>query len=134
MRYKVLIHGSNLMLPKDEQVARMGFYATRLIAAPNAGDAMRASLAALLKEEDVRACVNPESSPPQFVVEEVEEIGWFGGRIGSWRGFTFYEPEDLDDVEPTAADDETPRQTAYRIEIEAGGWRKLSARGPEVKS
>jgi len=118
MRFKVLIHGTNLMVSREGEIARIGFYATRHIEASNANAAASAAIEALWNEEELRLRANLSSSLPQLEVQEVEALGWLAGRTRTASGFTFYEIDDSDDFEL-----ESPRQTAYRIECEAGKWR-----------
>jgi hypothetical protein len=90
-RFKVMIEGRNVTMRLDERVARMGFFATRLIESETVEMAKQAAVK-LITIEVMDLIVNARDDPPLFVVEDAIEVG-AGDVDSSLSGFTWYPEE-----------------------------------------
>ena len=91
MRFYVLLEGTGFTSRSEEfgcvidgQPAKFGFYATRVVDAPNA---QRAAIAQVYQDERIRASSADGSG--MIVPDEVHRVGWFYKRLRPPRGFTF---------------------------------------------
>lgn len=74
-RYRVLIHGTNLLLPKEGRVQRLGFFTTRFVTAMDRNTAKRLAIESVLNLPNLlNLAVNIEQDPPLIDAEEVEEL------------------------------------------------------------
>lgn len=122
MKFRVLLHGTNLEVLRDGEVYRLGFYATRYVDADGSESAKNAAIENIWQEEQIRLRINSASRPLLVDAEEVQVVKPEQGHATSGSGFTFYELDDTSDGGDSAdTEEETPKATAYRIEKEAHG-------------
>lgn len=87
-KFKVIVEGRNVLIRIDEAVARMGFYATRLIESNTPETAKQAALN-LIRMELMDQTLNARANPPVFVIEDAFEVLTFD-TASSYAGFTWY--------------------------------------------
>jgi hypothetical protein len=78
-RYRIIIHGCNLLLDYASKRQKMGFYISHFTHAPNPCLALQAALTEFLEspraQELTQLLLNSPKDPPQFLAEDVKEIG-----------------------------------------------------------
>jgi hypothetical protein len=90
--YRVLIRGSNFWMAQGDRPAKVGFFVTRLVHAPDKGSACRAVLERVGREVEMRKLTSAPDEPSRIEVEEIEEaeLGDAPARPG---GFAFHQDE-----------------------------------------
>ena len=87
-KFKVIIEGRNVLIRIDEAVARMGFFATRLIESNTLETAKQAALK-LIRMELMDTILNARANPPVFGIEDAFEVQTID-TDSSYTGFTWY--------------------------------------------
>jgi hypothetical protein len=94
-RFKVKLHGENLLLNLDGEFKKFGFYATSFIKAENPQEAKKIATILIHQNPNLRDTVlNENADRPRINIEEIEEVNFlkfFNQK--STTSFTFY-PED----------------------------------------
>jgi hypothetical protein len=96
-RFKVKLHGENILLNIDGEFKKFGFYATNFIKAENPQEAKKIATILIHRHPNLKDTVLNESTDrPTISVEEIEEVNslkFFANK--STTRFTFY-PEDAE--------------------------------------
>lgn len=87
-KFKILIEGKNLLIRIEEEINRVGFFATRFVQSENRDAAEKAALN-LIKNELRDILLNERSDPPKMNIDEVFEVESFE-ETTSDTGFTWY--------------------------------------------
>jgi len=94
-RFKVKLHGENILLNIDGEFKKFGFYATNFIKAQNPQEAKKIAAILIYRHPNLRDTVlNEITDRPTINIEEIEEVNplkFFANK--SKTRFTFY-PED----------------------------------------
>lgn len=86
-RFRVLLHGKNFVVKVGPRPARLGFFATRVIDAATADQAIELAKEHVLRDDRFQ-------QNGTILVSEVERVGWLFRRFRPPSGFTFYELQD----------------------------------------
>lgn len=99
-RFRVLIHGKNLVAVVGEQAKRVGFFAMRFVDAPNECAAEAVAVKRIKSDPKISSFVNPLKDPTIIEVEQIDEVHFWRKRLLPARGFTFYigESEEREEV------------------------------------
>jgi len=96
-RFKVKLHGENILLNIDGEFKKFGFYATNFIKAQNPQEAKKIAAILIHRHPNLRDTVlNDSTDRPAINIEEIEEVNplkFFAKK--STTHFTFY-PEDAE--------------------------------------
>jgi hypothetical protein len=96
-RFKVKLHGENILLNIDGEFRKFGFYATNFIKAQNPQEAKKIAAILIYRHPNLKDTVLNESTDrPTINIEEIEEVNplkFFANK--STTRFTFY-PEDAE--------------------------------------
>ena len=94
-RFKVKLHGENLLLNLDGEFKKFGFYATKFIKAENPQEAEKIAAILIHQNPNLKNTVlNEDTYRLKFNIEEIEEVNFlkfFAKK--SKTNFSFY-PED----------------------------------------
>src|SRR5450756_902146 len=101
-KYKVMIHGQNLLTEVDGVRQRLGFYTTVFVEAFTSADAESRAIDVIREDDHLRnVALNTEDDPLRFTADEVHEIESFDGVLLPKRGLFLYE-EKADDTKDVA--------------------------------
>lgn len=96
-RFKVKLHGENILLDIDGEFKKFGFYATNIIKAQNPQEAKKIAAILIRRHPNLKDTVlNESTDPPTINIEEIEEVSFlkfFTKKSTTSFNFTFY-PED----------------------------------------
>jgi hypothetical protein len=94
-RFKVKLHGKNILLDFDGELKKFGFYATKFVKAENPQEAEKMAIILIRQNPNLRDTIlNKNTDRPIINMEEIEEVGFLKFFTEkSTTGFTFY-PED----------------------------------------
>jgi len=96
-RFKIKLHGENILLNIDGEFRKFGFYATNFIKAQNPQEAKKIAAILIYRHPNLKDTVLNESTDrPTINIEEIEEVNplkFFANK--STTRFTFY-PEDAE--------------------------------------
>ncbi|HYG36023.1 MAG TPA: hypothetical protein VEC99_14630 [Clostridia bacterium] len=101
-KYRVMIHGQNLLAQVEGVQWRLGFYTNVFVEAFTPSDAEKRAIDLL--REDARLCdisINPVADPLRLTADEVHEVQSFDGVRFPRQGLSLYE-EDPNDTERKA--------------------------------
>lgn len=94
-KYRVLLHGHNLLVDLDGHVAKHGFYTTRFIEAASPGAAGRHAVEQLERERPLRRLGQNELKDwPWVDADEIVELASFDGIEDLRPGFAYYAEDD----------------------------------------
>ena len=94
-RYKLGIHGSNLIVPQEGDRCIIGFYTTRIVSARDEKEAEALVKKLILLDPDIESALittkkNGSNNELNLQVESVEKIPFYSGLFFKNKGFTFY--------------------------------------------
>jgi hypothetical protein len=96
-RFKVKLHGENILLNIDGEYKKFGFYATNFIKAENPQEAKKIAAILIHQHPNLRdIALNESTDRPTIKIEEIEKVNslkFFAKK--STTNFTFY-PEDAE--------------------------------------
>jgi hypothetical protein len=91
-KYKVILHGQNVLTEVDGVRKRLSFYTNVFVEAFNVGDAETRAVTLLMDDSGLRkSSSNSTGDPVRFSVEEVHELESFDGVQLPRTGLAFYE-------------------------------------------
>ena len=100
-KYKLLVHGQNLLTDVDGVRQRLGFYTNVFVEAFTPADAESRAIDVLREDAHLRdVALNAEDDPMRFSADEVAEVESFDGVRLPRQGLSFYEEKshDIKDV------------------------------------
>ena len=101
-KYRVMIHGENLLRQVDGVRQRFGFFTNVFVEAFTSADAESRAIDILREDAHLReAALNSDDDPLRFSADEVHEIESFDGLRLPRQGLSLYE-EKLDDSKDVA--------------------------------
>jgi hypothetical protein len=90
-KYRVFVHGQNLLTQVDGVRQRIGFYTNVFIEAVTSADAEARAIELIRQDAHLRDIIlNPDDDPLNLTVDEVQEIESFNGVQLPRTGFTLY--------------------------------------------
>ena len=94
-RYKLGIHGSNLLVPLEGDRCIIGFYTTRIVSARDEKEAEALVKKLILLDPDIVSALittkkNGSNNELNLQVESFEKIPFYSGLFFKNKGFTFY--------------------------------------------
>jgi hypothetical protein len=96
MRFKVLLHGKNLLIPCEGKPPIIGFRVTRYVDALNEELAGQAALDAIFKE-GVFSGSNTVSMPV-VQIERLERVNWFAHRFAAKEEYRYYHAKNDEEI------------------------------------
>ncbi len=91
-KYKVMIHGQNLLTEADGVRQRFGFYTTIFVEAFTPSDAESRAIDVIREDAHLRdVALNAKDDPLRFIADEVHEIESFDGVRLPRQGLSLYE-------------------------------------------
>ena len=101
-KYRVIIHGRNLLTEVDGVRQRLGFYTNVFVEAFTPADAESRAIDVLREDAHLRdVALNTDDNPLRFLADEVHEIESFDGLQLPRQGLSLYQ-EKSDDNEDVA--------------------------------
>jgi len=100
-KYKVMIHGQNLLTEVESVRQRFGFYTAVFVEAFTPADAESRAIDVIREDDHLRdVALNREDDPLRFIADEVHEIESFDGVRLPRQGLSLYEEksDDSDDM------------------------------------
>lgn len=93
-RFKVLVHGRNLIVPfADSTSRRLGFFASRIVRAESKLTAIQTAIKELWEHPQIQSAINAPDDPPSFECDSVVKLRFWEHRFRRIRGFSFYAVE-----------------------------------------
>src|SRR5262245_51446882 len=93
-KFKILVHGENLLVHLDGKLVRAGFYVTRVVSAETAKQAESSVIREVMTLPKLQdSLIRDPSNPPAFVVEKTEEISGSHPLEETPSGLVFYKME-----------------------------------------
>ncbi|MGZ5545002.1 MAG: hypothetical protein ACXWIU_10035 [Limisphaerales bacterium] len=96
-KYRVMIHGENLLKEVEGVRQRFGFFTNVFVEAFTPADAESRAIDILREDDDLReAALNPGDDPLRFSADEIHEIESFDGLRLPRQGLVLYEEKSDD--------------------------------------
>jgi hypothetical protein len=93
-KYRVLVQGTNFLIPINNELVKCGFYTTRYVEAKNAKEAEYKAMDILRGTKRLKDIVkNDAMDPPVMNAEEIVEIESFAGIENLEPGFAWYKKD-----------------------------------------
>jgi hypothetical protein len=96
-KYKVLVHGQNVLVALEGEPQKVGFFTTRIVEANDPEEAELYAFNLIAADDKLRDLTrNSADDPPTFSIEDLQEVG-IGFDYPKNIGFSFYVESPLDD-------------------------------------
>jgi hypothetical protein len=89
VKYRILLHGQNLLGEVEDRLQYLGFYTTRIVEAATEAEAKSLAIAVIRQDKKLLQMMrNAADDPPTFSVEKIVEF--VDESEGRNTGFVFY--------------------------------------------